>query len=196
MNDYDVRNRDPQKLAVYSADLCGNVEGETLSKEGTEAVLEALWTKHVQLPLRPPTLQFRKDIVDNHTYYAWKHEITFDASPESVPTAALIHEIAHAKLGAMGIGPFVESHGPIFLRVFANMWETYSARSSKDFVSRCSTSNLRVADEIPNLDGETWATVQEGGLQYAVRPAQRAVEIGWNVVNTFSTHVQDNHPMA
>lgn len=190
---FDYTNVDPQRQAVYDRqkDLCAPVSGERLNEGATQSVVKGLWHRHVELPVRPPTVSFDKSATE-HTYYAWEHEITINSSPSSAPTVALLHELAHAKLGALGIGPFVESHGPFFCRIFGKMWSTYSTEPYETFVNR--SGDLQIADSLPDLSQHSWAVVVEGGRQYAVRPATRAIEIGWNVRSTFSLNIQDNHP--
>lgn len=190
---YEVTDRDPQKEAIYKNDLCGKVSGEVLSGEAARSVLKAVWESHIGLPVKEPNLAFNGD---NHTYQAWKHEITLSCSESSVETSKLLHEVAHSKLGALGIGPFIETHGPLFLRVFGQMWSTYAAKPEEKFFGRCENLNLEVAPKLPNLNEYPWAVVEEDGMEYAVRPAQRAVEIGWNIVRTFNVGIAGNHPMG
>ena len=193
MISYDVVDKDPQREAVYQNNLSGGVNGEILSGEAAKSVRKAIWESHVDLPVEEPTLDFSGD---RHTYYAWRHEITLGCSESSVKTGKLLHELAHAKLGALGIGPFVETHGPLFLRVFGHMWSTYAVKPEEEFFSRCEDLNLKVAPEVPDLSEYPWAVVEEGGMEYAVRPAQRAIEIGWNIIRTFNVGIAENHPMG
>lgn len=195
MIDFVVTEEDPQKQKLYDAELCPEIKNETFNVEVAENVVEGLWKKHVSLPVSPPSLRFESS-KNEHVYYAWDHEITFASTKNDIPVANLIHELAHAKLGALGIGPFVETHGPFFTLVFGQMWSTYSAQPYKVWKRRCGNQNLMIASELPDLSEYTWAVVREGGREYAVRPAQRAVEIGWNIVDTFSLNVKDNHPMS
>jgi len=193
MISYDVADKDPQKKAVYQNNLCGDVSGETLSGEAARSVRKVIWESHVDLPVKKPTLNLSGD---RHTYYAWRHEITLRCPESSIKTSKLLHELAHAKLGVLGIGPFVETHGPLFLRVFGQMWSTYATKPEKEFFGRCESLNLKVASKIPNLSEYPWAVVEEGGMEYAVRPAQRAIEIGWNIIRTFNVGIAENHPMG
>jgi hypothetical protein len=190
---FNYTDIDPQRQAVYDREkrMCAPVSGERIDQGAAQSIVEALWEKHVELPVRPPDIVFDQS-VSQSSYYAWEHKITIKSSSLSVPTISLIHELAHAKLGALGIGPFVESHGPLFLRVFGQMWSTYSTEPYEKFANR--SGDLQIADSLPNLDEYSWAVVVEGGRNYAVRPATRAVEIGWNVHSTFSLNIQDNHP--
>lgn len=190
---FDYTDVDPQRKLLYDRQkrMCAPVSDERLKEGAAQGVVKALWHKHVELPLRPPSISFDKS-ASEHTYYAWEHEITINSSSSDVPTLALLHETAHAKLGALGIGPFVESHGPLFCRIFGKMWSTYSTEPYQKFVNR--SGDLQISDSLPDLSEHSWAVVVEGGREYAVRPATRAIEIGWNVRNTFSLNIQDNHP--
>lgn len=192
-----VKTKDPQKQAVYDCqcDLCEPLGGEKLGAEATEAVLERLWSEGLTLPLRSPSIRYDTDN-KTHTYCPWKHEITFACKRRETPAVHLLHELAHARIAALGIGPFVESHGPFFLREFGRLWSLYSAKGYEKWRRRCESENLRVSEKSPKLSNHPWAVVREDGREYAVRPASRAVEMGWNIANTFTLNVQDNHPMG
>lgn len=190
-------NRDPQKQAIYDAQpgICRPVESEKLDREAAEAVVDGLWNEVVDLPLRPPSIRYEPEN-KRHVYYPWEHEITFSCKPSNTPTAHLLHELAHARLAGLGVGLYVEPHGPFFLAEFGWIWSIYADRSYGKWQKRCRNLNLRVSNNLPDLSSHSWAVVREGGRECAVRPAQRAVEIGWNIVRTFSLNIQDNHPMA
>jgi len=192
-----IETDDPQKQAIYNCQLslCEPLDGEKLDAEAAEAALEGIWNEAVGLPLRPPSIRFSIENND-HTYCPWEHEIEFGCKSEKIPTVYLLHELAHARIAALGIGPFVESHGPFFMAEFGWMWSLYSTKDYNEWQRRCREQNIRISNELPNLSHHPWAVVKEGGREYAVRPASRAVEMGWNIVRTFTLNVQDNHPMA
>lgn len=194
----EIQSSDTQRQAIYDCEkeITEPIGSEELPAEVAEAVVEGIWNEVMDLPLRPPKLTCDAS-KSEHTYYAWKHEITLNCSPSSVPTTKLLHELAHAKLAGLGIGPFIESHGPFFVSEFGRMWAIYSGSGFYEWKKRCASRNLRFAQREPDLSGHLWAVVEEGGRQYAVRPSTRAVEIGWNVVQQFPTsEIEKHHPMA
>lgn len=197
MLDYELKKKDPQRGHFYKieSDLCRPISGEQIDSEAIESVKSYLWDNHIQLPLNPPEINYNAS-ADSHSYFAWDHEITLASNPDSVPVAGLLHEMAHAKLGALGIGPFIESHGGFFCRVLGYMWSDYTTNPSSEFFGRCRENNLTVARKLPNLNPNPWAVVVEGGKEYAVRPAHRAIEMGFNVKKTFNLNVKENHPMG
>jgi hypothetical protein len=188
-----VEVNDPQQQAVYDSErfICGETDGETLSFEAAKAAAQALWEAHVDLPVGLPDFDFD---AEEHVYDPWRHRIKL--AGRKAPTTKLIHELAHAKIAALGIGPLVESHGPIFCRVFGKMWSDYSKVSFNTFRERAEPQGISVADRMPDVSGSPWAVIEEPVGLYALRPAQRAVEMGLNVKKTFTLHVRDHHPMA
>lgn len=194
---FTVSENDSQREAVYSLEpeICRPVHDEVIGEGAAKSVTNALWETHIDLPLRPPRIVYNRE-KDIPTYYAWEHEITLNSKPNKTCVVSLIHEIAHAKLGALGIGPFVESHGSFFCYVFGQMWSTYTTKPYAIFERRCEDNNLLVSNGIPDLDEYPWAVVLEGGRKYAVRPAHRAIELGWNITKTFSLNIKENHPMG
>lgn len=197
MLDYDLKKEDPQRDQFYKIqpELCSPISEEEIGPEAVESVKNYLWEEHIHLPLNPPEIEY-KPSEERHFYFAWDHKITFATEPKNVPAAGLIHEMAHAKLGAIGIGPFIESHGGFFCRAFGQMWSDYTTESSTVFYKRCRENNLTVARKLPDLNPNPWAVVVERGKEYAVRPAHRAIEMGFNVKKTFNLNVKGNHPMA
>ena len=189
-------NRDPQKQAVYDTqfELCRPLGNEMLPREAAEAAVRGIWEEAVSLPLRPPSIRYKPEY-NRHTYYPWEHEITFSCKPDKTPTVHLLHELGHAWIAALGIVPFAETHGPFFLAKFGRMWSVYAAKSFQTWQNRCQARSLRISSKIPDLSSFSWALAKEGGRTLAVRPAQRARQLGWNIEKTFSS-IKKNHPMS
>jgi len=153
--------------------------------------LKGIWEEVVSLPLRPPLIRYKPEY-NRHTYYPWEHQITFSSKPDKTPAVHLLHELAHAWIAGLGIVPFVETHGPFFLAKFGQMWSLYSAKSYQTWERRCQGKALRFSNQLPNLSSYRWALAKEGGRSLAVRPAQRAAQLGWNIENTFE--LIEKHP--
>ena len=192
-----VQTTDPQRDLIYESEreLTKPVGEETLPLDVAQSAAAKLWEETTELPVSPPSMQCMPQNRE-HMYYAWDHEITFASREKSVPTVKLLHELAHARLAALGIGPFISSHGRFFVSEFGRMWAIYTQNSFHEWRKRCAKIGLTFADRPLELSEHSWALVEEGGKNYAVRPAQKAVEVGWNVVDTFSLNVKENHPMA
>jgi len=96
-----IKTRDPQQKAVYDNErfICKEPDGEALTFEAAEAAAQAIWENHVDLPIRLPDFVFD---ATEHAYDPWSHQIKL--AGRKAPTTKLIHELAHAKIGAVGIG--------------------------------------------------------------------------------------------
>lgn len=184
---------DPQKQVVYENEsrIFKETNGEVLPFESAQSAAQAIWETRLSLPIPLPDLDFN---AERHAYDPWRHQIKLAGG--KAPMTKLIHELAHAKIGAIGIGPLVESHGPIFCRTFGQMWSEYARIDFDVFRDRAEQFGISVANRMPNLSGAPWAVVQDLKGDYALRPAQRAVEMGLNVRKTFTLHVRDHHPMV
>lgn len=188
-----IETKDPQQSAVYDNEqkICEETADEFLPLEAAEAAAEAVWKRQVDLPVPKPN--FRFDACE-HVYDPWKHQVKL--AGRRAPVTKLLHELAHAKVGAIGIGPLIESHGPIFCRVFGKMWSQYTTIGFETFRDRAESFDISIANRMPDLSGASWALVEDPEGLYALRPAERAVEVGLNIRKTFTIHVRDHHPMA
>lgn len=189
-----MTTEDRQKRAIYEwqSKLCDPVGDEELSLEAAESVLEALWENRVDSPLDSPTLSVRSE--SGHFYDPWDHSIQMDSTESSVPVVHLLHEAAHAVIGAMGVGPVTASHGPLFCYEFGKAWSLYTTKDFSEWERRCNRHGLFVAKGWPDLEGYDWAVVQEDGSCYAMRPAQKAVRMGYNIRETFEDIT--DHPLS
>ena len=192
----DRKNKDPQKQAVYNSqfELCRPLGDEILPREAAQAAVKGIWEEVVSLPLRPPSIHYEPKY-SRHRYYPWKHQITFSCRPNKTPTVHLLHELGHAWIAALGTTFFAETHGPFFLAKFGRMWSLYATKSFEMWQNRCQARSLRISSRVPDLSSHSWARVKEGGHRLAVRPAQRAIQLGLNIEKTFSS-IKKNHPMS
>lgn len=187
-----VRN-DPHKEAIYECEeyLCGGVRDERMDEEASSSIVKHVWSEEVELPVERPSLKYDDS---GHFYCPWNHDIVLSSKPRNTPVRKLLHELAHAKIAVYGIGPLVESHGPIFCLSFGQLWSTYTTKPFSEWAERCRDCNLKVASRWPSLDSFSWALVQEQKGEYAMRPAERAIQIDLNVVETFED--VKHHPLA
>lgn len=187
-----TEDRQKDILHEWQGRFCKPVSDETLPLEASRSILEALWDRRFGLPLDAPSLSTEDR--SNHFYDVSRHSIRMGARPSSVPTMHLLHEIAHAVIGAMGIGLVTAKHGPLFCYEYGKLWSAYTTKDFSVWERRCNRSGLFVAQKWPDLEGYDWALVEENGSRYAMRPAKKAEELELDVAHTFADI--KNHPLS
>jgi len=187
-----TEDRQKQALYEWQSRLCEPIENETVPLETAQIASESLWKKRLPLPLDAPTIITEKR--KEHVYDPWSHVVRMNARDSSVPVMYLIHEMTHAVIGAMGVGPVVASHGPLFCHEFGKLWSIYTTKNFSEWKRRCNHCGLFVAEKWPDLEEYEWAVVQENENCYAMRPARKAKTLSLNIEKVFTKI--DHHPLA
>ena len=180
---------DPQKKSLYAVEsrLCKETRDERFSLETLKLISNGLWNNVVSLPLKRPEIKSGSE----HFYDPWSHQIELGLQRSRCQVNKLIHELAHGWIAAKGLGPYVESHGPVFCRAFGKIWSFYSKISFSVWKDRTDSNSIDIADHFPNIDSK-WAVIEEPHGTYALRYTSEA-ERKYNIKKTFTTDKLEHH---